>query len=102
LAATPKKIYIGTPPTGSGTTLYTVPSNTKLIVKNIVLCNTTATEAQINVNFAGVPLIQNYKVAPLDTVVVDLSLVLEAGDTITSMQYTSNAVKLAISGVEVA
>lgn len=106
---TPKRLYIGQPGT-SATTLYTVPANTKSIVKNIVLTNTTGADATITLNFVpsgGVVLPANqiicsYTISANDTVVIDLSAVLEAGDTIQGYQGTASAVTVYLSGLEVA
>lgn len=101
MANTAKKLYAGTPGTTS-TTLYTAPASTKTIVKSVVIGNTTGTNATLTVNFAGIGLINAYSVAPNDTVVIDLSLVLETGETITALQGTSSALNVHVSGVEVA
>lgn len=45
--------------------------------------------------------IKNYSVSANDTVTIDLSLVLDATNTITAIQTTTNAINLFISGVEV-
>ncbi|MFX4305994.1 hypothetical protein F8N00_11430 [Exiguobacterium sp. A1_3_1] len=101
MATLPKKLYIGTPGTTSAT-LYTVPASTTTILKNVVLSNTTATAAIITINVAGKAIVSSYSVAANDTVVIDLSLVLSATDTITGIQTTANAVNVFLSGVEVA
>jgi hypothetical protein len=100
VANTPKKLYAGTPGTTSAT-LYTAPASTKTIVKSLVIGNTTTTAATITINFAGIGLVNAYSVAANDTVVIDLSLVLETTETITALQGTASALRLHISGVEV-
>lgn len=104
----PKRLYIGQPGT-SLSTLYTVPDGYKVIIKNIMLINTTSTDAKITIYF--VPsgdsanntnmIISDYAVIANDTVVIDLSAVLESGDTIQAIQTTSGAVTVYVSGVEV-
>jgi hypothetical protein len=101
LAATAKRLYGGVPNTTSST-IYTVPSGKTVIVKNITICNTTGSSALITVWCAGVAIINALSVAANDTVVLDLSLVLNANETITANQGTTNAIHLTISGVEVA
>jgi len=101
LANKVKKIFGGTPGTTS-TTLYTTPASTKTIVKSLIISNSTTVEATITAKFAEIGLINAYKVAPNDTVVLDLSLVLEAGESITALQGTVGSVNVHISGVEVA
>jgi hypothetical protein len=101
LANTALKLYAGTPSTSSAT-LFTSPTSTKTIVKCIVIGNTTSTVATITLGFAGTNLITAYSVDPNDTVTIDLSLVLEASETITGLQGTASALNVHISGVEVA
>lgn len=100
MAAVPKKLYANKPSTGS-TTLYTVPANSTTIVKNIVLCNTSGSTATITLNASGQAVMSSLKVDPNDTVTMDLSLVLAAGDTISGLQGTPGAISVYISGVEV-
>ncbi len=101
MAATPKRLYKGTAGT-SATTAYTVPTNTTTIVKNIVMTNKTGSAATITITIAGVEVVNNYSVAANDTVVIDLSLVMSATETITVRAGTANAINVYISGVEVA
>ncbi|MEK4883490.1 hypothetical protein NST81_01995 [Bacillus sp. FSL W8-0223] len=101
MAANPKRLYKGTSDTTS-TTAYTVPENTTTIVKNIVLTNKTPSAATITIAVAGTEVVYGYFVAANDTVVIDLSLVMNATETITVQSDTANAVNIYISGVEVA
>lgn len=104
----PKRIYTNQPGT-TLSTFYTVPAATQAIVKNLLLCNTTGTDATITLHFvpsggsAGTTnkVISTYTVKANDTVIIDLSGVLEAGDTIQGLQGTANAITAYISGVEV-
>ncbi|MED5042387.1 hypothetical protein P9848_10495 [Geobacillus stearothermophilus] len=100
MAATPKRLFKGTAETTS-TTVYTVPASTTTIVKNIVLTNKTANDATITITIAGTGVVYGYSVAANDTVVIDLSLVMNATETITVQSGTANAINIYISGVEV-
>ena len=100
MATTPKKLYIGKPST-SIATVYTVPSSTTTILKNIVLVNTTASDAVVTIQAGGQDFVSGYTVAAKDTVVIDLSIVLNASDTIRASQVTASAVNVFVSGVEV-
>ncbi|MED5042764.1 hypothetical protein P9848_12600 [Geobacillus stearothermophilus] len=100
MAATAKRLYKGTAGT-SVTTAYTVPASTTTIVKNIVMTNKTGSAATITITIAGVEVVNNYSVAANDTVVIDLSLVMSATETITVQAGTANAINVYISGVEV-
>lgn len=105
---TPKKLYTGQPST-SATTLYTAPASTTTIIKNIIICNTTATAATLTLNLvpsAGAATSANrimsaLNVQPNDTVTVDLSGILATGDFISALQGTSSALTVHITGVEV-
>lgn len=95
-------MYVGKPPTGSAVVAYTVPSGKTAIVKNIVLCNVINTAATINIWISGLAIVYTLTVQPYDTVTIDLSTVMDAGDQITAQQGTANAIEVHISGVEVA
>ena len=103
-ALLPIKIYQGQPGTTS-TLLHTVASGKKTIVKNILLCNTTSSDATVSMYFgtatASNQVLNAYTVKANDTVLVELSGVLDAGDTIRALQGTSGAVTLHVTGVEV-
>lgn len=101
MAATAKRLYKGTAGT-TASTAYTVPASTTTIVKNIVLTNKTASEATITITIAGTEIVYGYSVAANDTVVIDLSLVMNATETITVQSGTTSAINVYISGVEVA
>lgn len=105
---TPKKLFNNVVSTNIET-LYTVPTGKVTIVKNIILSNTTENMSTITihlVNNGEFPanankFIPDYQVNPKDVVVIDISAVLEEGDTIQGMQITEGAVNAYISGVEV-
>ncbi|ANB56422.1 hypothetical protein GFC29_3138 [Anoxybacillus sp. B7M1] len=101
MAAIAKRLYKGTAET-SPTTAYTVPANTMTIVKNIVLTNKSASAATATVVIAGIEVVNNYSIDANDTVVIDLSLVMNATETITVQSGTTSAINVYISGVEVA
>ncbi|MCL6615560.1 MAG: hypothetical protein K6T39_00245 [Anoxybacillus ayderensis] len=101
MATTAKRLYKGTLGT-SASTAYTVPTNTTTIVKNIMLINKTASAATATVTVAGIEVVYNYTVNANDFMVIDLSLVMSAGETITVQAGTANAINVYISGVEVA
>ena len=82
-------------------TAYKVPDSTTTIVKNIVMTNKTGSAATITITIAGVEVVNNYSVAANDTVVIDLSLVMNATETITVQSGTANAINIYISGAEV-
>lgn len=105
---TPKKFYTGQPGT-TATTLYTAPASTKSIIKNIIVCNTTANAANLTISLvpsggsasAANRIMSSLNINAYDTVPVDLSGVLDTGDFLSAQQGTSSALTVHISGLEV-
>lgn len=105
---TPKKFYTGQPGT-TATTLYTAPASTTSIIKNIIICNTTANAATLTVSLvpsggsaaASNRIMSTLNINANDTVAMDLSGVLATGDFISALQGTSTALTVHITGVEV-
>lgn len=105
---TVKKLYTGQPGT-SATTLYTAPASTTTIIKNIIICNTTASAASLTLSLvpsgsaAGTTnrIMSALSINANDTVAMDLSGVLATGDFISGLQGTSSALTIHIAGVEV-
>jgi len=100
MADTLKKLGSGTLTTGS-VTLYTTPAATKAIVKSIILCNYTASDATVTIAFAGVNVIYTHTIASYDTLTVQITGVLEATTTITGLASAGTAITYYISGIEV-
>ena len=113
MANTLKRLYTGQPSTSVGT-LYTVPSLTKTLIKDIMACN-TSTEIKYlslyavpnslgSVGTAGVSnaIFYNTPISANDVVSVSVSLILDSSnDTIQANTSTSIAITLFISGMEV-
>lgn len=107
MAYLPKRLYTGQPGT-TITTLYTVPASTKVIVKQIVVTNVTATAATFSLHLVpngasatvanAIAITQT--VDPYSSQYFDLNQVLDTvGDTIQALIGTTVAITLAISGV---
>lgn len=101
MATTPKSLYKGTAGT-SASTAYTVPASTVTIVKNIVITNKTNSAATVNITVAGLEIVYRYSVEANSTVTLDVSIVMNANETITVQAGTASAINIYISGVEVA
>ena len=99
MAATPKNFYRGNLPTGM-TVVYTVPAERQAVVTNIVATNDTTGSASIAVKLGGVLALANVGIASKGVLTVEMSQVLEAGDTI-EVQGNANPAATHISGVEV-
>jgi len=94
---------------GTGeTTQYTTAVSTTTIVKNIVICNTTATERTLSLsavpsgNSAGTAnrILASYPIAPYLTAFIDVHIVLETGDFLSSIASAASAITVTISGLE--
>lgn len=106
MAFTQKRLAGPAPMATSATNIYTTPSSTTTIVKQIMLCNTdtVARTATLHVAAAGSAAAGNmiFKAISLDsneTVILNLSLVLAAGNIISGLA-TATAVTITISGIE--
>jgi hypothetical protein len=91
----------------SATDLYTAPSETTTIVKQIMLCNTDDEEARTATLHvaasgsvaAGNTIFQAISLDPNETVILNLSLVLADGEKISGLASNA-AVTITISGIE--
>ncbi len=110
MAYTPKVLYPSNTPATGGGVLYTVPTATSAIVKNIVMTNVTSSEAKITLSVVpsgGSPstsnrILSEFAVPPNGISTLDMSLVMSAGSFLHGANQTSGAIVVAISGVEVA
>ncbi len=92
----------------SASTYYNVPSGATSIVKQILLANTTSSDATATIHFVpdGGSLLATNKVfgeitiSANSTQVIDLSSVLSGGATIRALAGTASAINIHISGVE--
>lgn len=95
MAQTPTRLYAGTP--ANGVTLYTVPVGKTMIVKQILLITGSA---GLTVTISGAVQFTYQLALPQNGVtILDLSQVLNAGETITFTASTASACNVAISGV---
>jgi hypothetical protein len=102
LAVTAKRLYAGLITSTSQITAYTVPAGKTVIVKQIAISNTDSVAShKISVFLAGVNIITNFSISASDTIILDLSQVLNAGEAIAIQADTANALTVFISGVEV-
>lgn len=101
MADTLKTIYKGTLGTAS-TTLYTVPASTTAIIKEIILCNKTASAATATITFDSWNIVAAKSIAANDTLVIELHSILETGKILAGLAGTASAIDCFISGIEVA
>ena len=103
---TPTRLYQGQPGAGS-TTLYSAPASTSVILKEVLICNTSGSPATVSVflvpggatQAAGNALVNNFQVAPNATLVQAMNQIMNSGDELTGQQGTGSAITLTISGV---
>lgn len=96
--------------TSSASPLYTVPSATTTIVKELILASVASASSSNTVNVWLVPSGQSvadvYKIADSwvvsgkETVIVDFSLVMDVGDRIFAIADTGSVVNITVSGIE--
>jgi hypothetical protein len=98
MAYVPARLYRGTPTTGS-TTLFTAASN--VLVKSVVVTNTTATAATLTLVVGGSDLCTAMSVPANGLVVIDDAVleVMSSGETITGLQGTASALRVRVNGV---
>jgi hypothetical protein len=105
----PTVFYPTNTPPDSGGTLYTVPSGKSIIVKNIVMTNTTNNEATVTLNVippSGVAqpsnrIVSELGIPPHGMSTLDCSIVLPTGAQLYGRNSTAAAVTVTVSGVEV-
>jgi hypothetical protein len=102
LAVTPKRLFKGVLGTLSAmTTVYTVPVSATTIVKNIVIVNAnTSVAIPVSVYLGGSALVYELNTASKETVVLDVTQVMSAGETLQYYVPTAG-VTVHVSGVEV-
>lgn len=110
MAYTPKVLYPTGYPSTSGTVLYTVPSGSSVIVKNIVLTNTTANETTISLHVVpgsgsaatSNAILYNFAISGRGVSTLDCSIVMTGDFFLYGVNGTNNAITATISGVEIA
>jgi hypothetical protein len=89
--------------TSASSALYTVPAGKSAIIKQLVITNTTSTSATfafyINGNTADKALFSSTSVSGNDSLVINLSQVLNAGNTINALASANTTLNLTVSGV---
>lgn len=104
-----KELVPARPLPSTASVLYTVPSSTSAVIKQILLGNTTATDLTATIHFvpnAGTPSTSNSLFPEIiitanNTVSIDLSSVLPFGASIHARASASSSINVHISGVEV-
>lgn len=91
----------------SSATLYTVPASTSVILKEILLVNTTTTAESVTLTIGGTTFfyvsVPGYAAGSTSNqVVVALSTVLNTSDVLAGLAGAASAVNITISGVTIA
>lgn len=108
MALTPKQLCAVTQLGTTISTVYTVPSATTTIVKQILVANVTSTAATATIHFvpsAGSASASNkvfgeITISANSTQVIDLSTVLPTGATVQALAGSATSINIHISGVE--
>lgn len=109
MAYTPKVLYLTNYPSTSGSVLYTTPNTSSVIVKNIVLTNTTAAEAVISLHVVPVgntaqasnAILYNFGITARGVSTLDCSIVMTGDTFLYATNGTNNGITVTISGVEI-
>jgi hypothetical protein len=88
--------------TNSSTTLYTVPSATKTIIKALTLCNITASAVTVTISFASVSVIFTYTLLAYDTITIPFfDQIIEATELIQGSASSNSAITYYMSGKQI-
>lgn len=82
-------------------TLYTVPASTTTIIKSIILANKTSIDITATITFAGTNIIPAHTIPANDSIVVQMTAIIETGDLIEGLSDTEASIDYYISGIEV-
>lgn len=95
---TPTQLFTGDKTQAADLVLYTVPANTKTIVKQITVANITANPVAVWLKVAGGQILNDYKINGNSTVIIDLAQVMTPNQVI-SLGAPANTVQCNASGV---
>lgn len=97
---TPTRVYGPAQPGTTATTLYTAPAG-GAVLKEIVMANTTASNATITIGIGGTAAAQQIvpamTVKAKETVILALSTPLTNGETLQALQGTASAITTTVS-----
>jgi hypothetical protein len=104
---TPARLYQGQPGTSTATAF--TASTTNVIVKEVVMCNTSSSAATVTVYLvptgnsaaAANAIISSFTVQPNATAVQAFSQVMNNGDFLAASQGTASAITVTVSGVTI-
>lgn len=99
MANTPKVLFRGAAST-SNTTLYTVPSATTTVVTNILVSNTSGSNATFTLKLDGVDILTSAAISANSIATFDLKQVISATDLIEG-SASATTVNFHISGMEI-
>lgn len=100
MAYTPDRLYAGTLTTTLTTTLATAGAGEKLLVKQALFCNTTASDINVTLYIAGVRVAASLVVPSGSTVEIPLTQVVRTTETIAG-GATATGVDCSIGGVRI-
>lgn len=95
-----KRLYSGVMGTAQAT-YYTAPAGSKVIVRQVTICNKTAAAATATLLLNGCNIINGREIPAKDTLVLPLYHVIEATNSIEGLAGTAAALDIYISGIEV-
>jgi hypothetical protein len=108
MALTQKRLAF-TPVDATEEAIYTVPSATTTIIKQIMLCNTHASAVTVHVALtnsaassttAANRILSSFSISANETTMIAMSLVMTAGEKLWASASTDDVVNIAVVGVE--
>ncbi len=100
MAYTPDRIYSGVLSTTLTTTLATAGAAEKILVKQVLFCNTTAADISATIYLAGIRVASGLTVPAGSTVEIPLTQVVRASETIAG-GATAAGLECTIGGVRI-
>jgi hypothetical protein len=89
--------------------IYTVPSATTTIIKQIMLCNTHNAAVTIHLSVTGSGassttaadrILHSFSIASNETTMIAMSFVMEAGEKLWASASSDDVVNIAVAGIE--
>lgn len=108
MAVTQKRLAF-TPVDATEEVIYTVPSATTTIIKQIILCNTSGSAVTVNISVtnsgassttAANRIFNSFSVSSNETTLAAMSLVMEAGEKLWANASSDDVVNAIVVGIE--
>lgn len=103
MASVPTRVYGPAQPTAAGGTVYTVPTQKRLIITSILICNTAAQEKWCRIGIGGLAasnlITSDARIPTGKTEILAPAIPISATETIAAQAETDASVTVTISGL---